>query len=90
MLPVEANGDVVDCQHWGTRPIGNVKTTPFAELLKSPRLAALAAKEGESCHKCVSLHRIEISEVWDGNLEPLLSWRMLGVRTSTGPAGDAP
>ena len=63
MLPIEANGDVVDCMHWGTRPIGNVKDTPFAELLASPRLRALAGREGEACHKCVSIHRVEISEV---------------------------
>lgn len=77
MLPVEANGDVVDCMHWGTRPIGNVRRTPFAELLESPRLRALAGKEGEACHKCVSIHRVEISEVCQGNLEPIRSWRML-------------
>ncbi|MBW1881758.1 MAG: radical SAM protein [Deltaproteobacteria bacterium] len=74
MLPVEANGDIVDCMHWGTRPIGNIRETEFAELLKSPRLRALAGKEGEQCHRCVSLHRVEISEVWAGNLEPLRSW----------------
>lgn len=78
MLPIEANGDVVDCMHWGTRPIGNVRETPFEELLASPRLRALGGPEGEACHRCVSLHRIEVSEVWRGNLEPLLSWRMLG------------
>lgn len=78
MLPVEANGDVVDCMHWGTRPIGNVKDTPFGALLRHPRLLALAGEVGEACHKCVSIHRVEISEVWDGNLEPLRSWRMLG------------
>jgi MoaA/NifB/PqqE/SkfB family radical SAM enzyme len=77
MLPVEANGDVVDCMCWGTRPIGNVQKTPFAELLRSPRLRALAGPEGERCHKCVSIHRVEISEVWAGNLEPIASWRML-------------
>lgn len=77
MLPVEANGDVVDCMHWGTRPIGNLKETPFAELLKSPRLEALAGEEGERCHQCVSIHRVEISEVWEGNLEPIRSWALL-------------
>lgn len=82
MLPIEANGDVVDCMHWGTRPIANVKHTPFAEVLKHPRLRALAGKEGEACHKCVSIHRVEISEVCDGNLEPVRSWAML--RSSPG------
>ncbi|MBL8717268.1 MAG: radical SAM protein [Myxococcales bacterium] len=77
MLPIEANGDVVDCMHWGTRPIGNVRQTPFAELLASPRLRALAGAEGEACHKCVSIHRVEISEVCEGNLEPIRSWAML-------------
>jgi MoaA/NifB/PqqE/SkfB family radical SAM enzyme len=77
MLPVEANGDVVDCMHWGTHPVGNVKDTPFAELLASPRLRALAGAEGEACHKCVSIHRVEISEVARGNLEPIRSWAML-------------
>lgn len=77
MLPVEANGDVVDCMHWGTRPIGNVRQTPFKELLESPRLRALAGAEGEACHKCVSIHRVEISEVCEGNLEPIRSWAML-------------
>lgn len=77
MLPIEANGDVVDCMHWGTRPIGNVRDTPFARLLEHPRLAALAGPEGEACHRCVSLHRVEVSEVWDGNLEPMWSWRQL-------------
>lgn len=80
MLPVEANGDVVDCMHWGTRPVGNVRDTPFEELLASPRLAALRGAEGEACHRCVSVHRVEISEVWAGNLEPLRSWAMLGRR----------
>lgn len=77
MLPVEANGDVVDCMHWGTRPIGNVERTPFAEILKSERVRELSGDAGEACHKCVSIHRVEISEVSNGNLEPLLSWRML-------------
>ncbi len=77
MLPVEANGDVVDCMHWGTRPIGNLKQTPFTELLASERLADLAGAAGEGCHKCVSIHRVEISEVCSGNLEPLRSWAML-------------
>lgn len=74
MLPVEANGDVVDCMHWGTRPLGNIRDTPFSEILASPRLRDLAGARGESCHRCVSLHRVEISEIWDGNLEPLKSW----------------
>ncbi|MFO0547368.1 MAG: radical SAM protein [Polyangiaceae bacterium] len=81
MLPIEANGDVVDCMHWGTRPIGNVKDTALAELLESPRLRALANSEGESCHKCVSIHRVEISEVCDGNLEPIRSWNLLRKRS---------
>lgn len=76
MLPIEANGDVVDCMNWGTRPIGNLRDTSFAEILQSPRLRELA-EEGESCHKCVSIHRVEISEVWEGNLEPIKSWRLL-------------
>lgn len=74
MLPVEANGDVVDCMHWGTRPIGNVRRTPFRELLEHPRLRELAGPAGERCHECVSLHRVEISKVWEGRLEPLVSW----------------
>ena len=74
MLPIEANGDVVDCMHWGQRPIANVRQTPFAELMKHPRLHALAGKEGEACHKCVSIHRIDISELWEGKMEPLVSW----------------
>jgi len=77
MLPIEANGDVVDCMHWGTRPIGNVKETPFATLLESPRLRALANEAGESCHKCVSIHRVEMSRVADGHLEPIRSWSLL-------------
>ncbi len=77
MLPVEANGDIVDCMHWGTRPIGNLKQASLAELLQSPRLKELAGSAGESCHKCVSIHRVEISEVCSGNLEPIASWRML-------------
>jgi MoaA/NifB/PqqE/SkfB family radical SAM enzyme len=77
MLPIEANGDVVDCMHWGTRPIGNVKDAPLSDLLASPRLRALAGAEGEACHKCVSVHRVEISEVSCGNLEPLRSWTLL-------------
>jgi MoaA/NifB/PqqE/SkfB family radical SAM enzyme len=77
MLPIEANGDVVDCMHWGTRPIGNVKQTPFAEILKCERLRELAGATGEACHKCVSIHRVEMSEVSNGNLEPIRSWSML-------------
>ncbi len=77
MLPVEANGDVVDCMHWGTRPIGNIRETPFAELLKSKRLREITGKEGERCHDCVSIHRVEISEVWNGNFEPVWSWLKL-------------
>ena len=74
MLPVEANGDVVDCMHWGHRPVGNVRQESFTKLLDHPRLRALAGKEGEACHKCVSLHRVEISEACEGRLEPLKSW----------------
>ncbi len=84
MLPVEANGDVVDCMHWGTRPIGNVKETQFSELLASPRLRALAGAEGEACHKCVSIHRVEISEVAQGNLEPVRSWATQRLRRACG------
>ncbi|MFO0563515.1 MAG: radical SAM protein [Polyangiales bacterium] len=80
MLPIEANGDVVDCMHWGTRPIANVAQVAFDEILASPRLRALANEEGESCHKCVSIHRVEISEVCEGNLEPLRSWNLLRKR----------
>lgn len=78
MLPVEANGDVVDCMHWGTRPLGNIKTTPFADILNSPRLRDICGPAGEACSTCASIHRVEISEVWNGNLEPLWSWSMLG------------
>jgi MoaA/NifB/PqqE/SkfB family radical SAM enzyme len=77
MLPVEANGDVVDCMHWGTRPMGNLRETPLPEILKLPRLRELAGPEGEACHKCVSIHRVEISEVWEGNVEPVKSWAQL-------------
>lgn len=77
MLPVEANGDIVDCMHWGTRPITNLKQTPFEEVLKHPRLRELGGKVGEGCHKCVSIHRVEISEVSSGNLEPVKSWGLL-------------
>lgn len=86
MLPIEANGDIVDCMHWGTRPIGNLKQTPFAELLKHPRLRALAGAEGEACHKCVSIHRVEISKVCSGNFEPVKSWGML--RKPPTPMGE--
>ena len=74
MLPIEANGDVVDCMHWGKKSIANVRDVPFAEILKHRRLRELAGEEGEACHKCVSLHRVEISEIWEGNFEPLTSW----------------
>ncbi len=74
MLPVEANGDVVDCMQWGKNPVGNIRDTSFSELLDHPRLRALAGDEGEACHKCVSLHRVEISEACEGRLEPLTSW----------------
>jgi MoaA/NifB/PqqE/SkfB family radical SAM enzyme len=74
MLPVEANGDVVDCMHWGTRPVGNLRDEPLPELLRHPRLRALAGEAGEACHRCVSVHRVEISEVCEGRFEPLLSW----------------
>lgn len=77
MLPIEANGDVVDCMHWGTRPIANLKETTLDEVLRHPRVRALAGREGESCHKCVSIHRVEISEVCGGNLEPVVSWAKL-------------
>lgn len=87
MLPIEANGDVVDCQHWGTRPIGSLKDKPLAEWLKSPRLRALAGEAGESCHKCVSIHRVELSEVSRGNLEPIKSWALL--RKIHKPIGEA-
>lgn len=80
MLPVEANGDIVDCMHWGTRPIANLKTTSFSEVLEHPRLKELAGAQGEGCHKCVSIHRVEISEVCSGNFEPIKSWTLLGQR----------
>ena len=73
-LPIEANGDVVDCMNWGKRTIGNVKKVSFQEILKSPRLLELAGKEGEKCHKCISIHRLDISEIYEGNFEPALPW----------------
>lgn len=90
MLPIEANGDVVDCMHWGTRPVANLKVTPFQEVLESPRLRDLAGNVGEACHKCVSIHRVEISEVCDGNLEPLRAWSMLVPRLRPRPLRSAP
>lgn len=89
MLPVEANGDVVDCMHWGTRPIGNLRDQPLTQILKSPRLRELAGEAGESCHKCVSIHRVEISKVWEGQLEPLRSWRLLRKRSRREAGGAA-
>ncbi|MCA9668694.1 MAG: radical SAM protein [Myxococcales bacterium] len=74
MLPIEANGDVVDCMHWGQRPIANLRSTPLARVLEHPRLRALAGDAGEACHKCLSVHRVEISEICQGNFEPLASW----------------
>lgn len=77
MLPIEANGDVVDCINWGEKIIDNVKEKPFSTVLKNPRLKALAGKDGEKCCKCVSIHRVEISEIYEGNFEPILSWAKL-------------
>lgn len=77
----------MDCMHWGTRPIGNLKRSALSELLQSPRLRQLAGGEGERCHKCVSIHRVEISEVCSGNLEPLESWRMLRKLPQVKPDG---
>jgi MoaA/NifB/PqqE/SkfB family radical SAM enzyme len=74
ILPLEANGEVIDCMHWGSRPIDNVRNRPFAEILENPRVRALAGAAGESCHKCVSIHRYELSEVWEGRLGPVRSW----------------
>lgn len=74
IVPVEANGDVVDCMHWGTRPVDNVRRTPFGEILRGERLRALAGPAGEACCKCVSIHRVELSEAAEGRLEPLLAW----------------
>ena len=74
IMPIEANGDVVDCMFWGKRTIDNVRDKRFSAILKNPRLRELAGEDGEGCSKCVSLHRVEISEICEGNLEPLLSW----------------
>ncbi len=74
LLPVEANGDVVDCMNWGRRPVDNIRRAPLSEILEHPRLRALAGAEGEACCKCVSLHRVEISEACEGKMEPVLAW----------------
>ena len=74
LLPIEANGDVVDCMNWGHHPVDNIRRTPLAQVLEHPRLRALAGEEGEACCKCVSLHRVEVSEACEGNMEPLLAW----------------
>ncbi len=74
MLPIEANGDVVDCMHWGQRPVDNVRRTEFARIMEHPRLRALAGRTGEACHSCLSVHRVEVSEICEGRLEPLVSW----------------
>ncbi len=74
MLPIEANGDVVDCMNWGTRPITNLRETPFDEVLKCARVQELGGEAGEGCHQCVSLHRVAISSAWEGRVEPLISW----------------
>ncbi|OGR08811.1 MAG: hypothetical protein A2341_10385 [Deltaproteobacteria bacterium RIFOXYB12_FULL_58_9] len=73
-LPMEANGDVVDCMHWGISPIANIREKPFTEILRHPRLIELAGECGEACHKCVSMYRFDASAIFEGNIEPLLSW----------------
>lgn len=81
IVPIEANGDVVDCMHWGRDPVDNVRRTRLREILRSPRLQQLAGPAGEACHQCRSVHRFELSEIYEGRLEPLWSW---GRRLSPG------
>jgi len=89
MLPIEANGDVIDCTRWGRDPVDNVRDTSLREILESPRIRVLAGPGGERCHKCVSVHRFELSEIWEGRLGPLLSWGKSVIRRPSRPAGAA-
>ncbi len=59
IVPIEANGDVVDCMHWGRAPVDNVRNRPLREILRNPRLRQLAGPAGEACHQCRSVHRFE-------------------------------
>jgi MoaA/NifB/PqqE/SkfB family radical SAM enzyme len=74
IVPIEANGDVVDCMHWGREPVDNVRNKPLREILRNPRLRQLAGPVGEACHQCRSVHRFELSEIYEGRMEPLWSW----------------
>ncbi len=75
IVPIEANGDVIDCMHWGREPVDNVRRRPLREIFASPRLRDLAGPAGEACHACRSVHRFELSEIYEGRLGPLWSWR---------------
>jgi MoaA/NifB/PqqE/SkfB family radical SAM enzyme len=74
IVPIEANGDVVDCMHWGRDPVDNVRRRPLREIFESPRLRELAGPCGEACHECRSVHRFELSVIYEGRMEPLWSW----------------
>ena len=74
ILPVEANGDIVDCMHWGQTPIDNIRKRSFRAILASSRMQELTGAVGEACHRCRSIHRFELSQMYEGRLGPLWSW----------------
>ncbi|MFH1537441.1 MAG: radical SAM protein [bacterium] len=68
-LRVMSNGDVEDCLRVGD-PIGNVRTTPLKEILKSDRMRTLQ-KKAEKCYICSSPAMFECSNIWTRPLELL-------------------
>lgn len=62
-MTVDGRGMVEDCLDLD-HPIGDIKTTPLAEIMRSPRFSALRCA-AESCSSCSSPTMVDLSHVWE-------------------------
>jgi MoaA/NifB/PqqE/SkfB family radical SAM enzyme len=74
-VTVTPEGNVTNCFR-RDRPYGNVRTTPFAEIMKSwDRREAAEATKG--CWECNNPDIVDTSYIWEMRREP--SWNMLKI-----------
>jgi len=72
-VTVTPEGDVTNCFNYH-RPYGNVKASPFDEIMKNwDRREAATITKG--CWKCNNPNVVDTSYIWELRLEP--SWNLL-------------
>jgi MoaA/NifB/PqqE/SkfB family radical SAM enzyme len=73
-MSVDARGMVENCLDLD-HPLGNIQTTPLAEIMQSPAFSGLRCA-AESCSSCSSPTMVDMSHVWE---DPGLVFRSDGI-----------